>query len=99
MTRGPNALKARLMLSPSTSSSSPDIAETGGVAPGERGKGIWVADWTGIQLGVGRGRPNAALWLGKEELCIGLDGGKEDFRCDSVRSEMSDVSSFQSQLI
>jgi hypothetical protein len=58
--------------------------------------------------GLGRGRPkappkvgaavleaNAArAGVGREEVWTGLFGCNEDFRCDSVKSDKSDVSSY-----
>jgi hypothetical protein len=113
LTLGPkasNALRMFSLLSPS----SPGVAETGVDGPVEAGKGIWLAETTGLAVGVGRGRPNAAgllnagapktprftgpelkdpeVGVGREDEWVGLLGGREDLRCDSVRSEMSEVS-------
>lgn len=104
LTLGPNASKARLILSLlSPSSAPPEI----GVAGSEGGRGTCEADSrVGFGDGVGRGRPKAPPKLGaaaldanaaragvgREAEWVGLAGSKFDFRYDSVRSARSEVS-------
>ncbi len=90
-TLGPKALQARMTVS--APCWSPGVADNGEVGPGEAGRGICVADRTVLRLGVGRGRPNAPAGIGKEDEWVGLLG-REDLRYDSVKSEISDVSSY-----
>lgn len=78
-----------------------------GVAGSDGGSGTWVAERVGFGVGLGRGRPNAPpnvgaaaldanaarAGVGRDEVCTGLLGCKDDLRYDSVKSDESDVSS------